>query len=134
MLSTFETRLLERHLDGCAACRAFAADVSAQTRQLRAAPLELAPQLADIGRPAHRRGRIATFAATGAAAAAAAVLTLTPAHNAQQASASRSSELALFTVSPSQPTANTSFEVPRLEAVSPASADGPVRGYYGVPA
>jgi predicted anti-sigma-YlaC factor YlaD len=135
MLSTFESRLLERHLETCASCEAFAADVSGQTLQLRAAPLELAPQLADIGLAAPRRARrVATFAAAGVAAAAAAVLSLTPSHTTQQAVASPSTGRALLAVVPSQPTANRNFQLPRLELVSPASADGPVRGYYGVPA
>jgi predicted anti-sigma-YlaC factor YlaD len=135
MLSTFESRLLERHLETCASCEQFAAAVTEQTLQLRAAPLELAPQLADVGQAAPRRTRrVATFAAAGVAAAAAAVLALTPAHTSQQAEASQATDHALLAVVPSQPTANRNFQLPRLELVSPASADGPVRGYYGVPA
>lgn len=39
-LSDFEHALLESHLAGCEACRAFAADVDALTGELRAAPYE----------------------------------------------------------------------------------------------
>lgn len=134
MLSTFEARLLERHLETCASCEAFAADVSEQTHQLRAAPLELAPQLPEMRRAAPRRGRVATFAAAGVAAAAAAVFAVAPTHERQHATAAKSTDRALLAVVPSQPTANRNFQLPRLELVSPASADGPVRGYYGVPA
>jgi anti-sigma factor RsiW len=39
-LSQLERSLLDAHLSGCAACRAFRADVRAATAALRAAPLE----------------------------------------------------------------------------------------------
>jgi anti-sigma factor RsiW len=135
MLSTFEARLLERHLDACASCQAFAADVTEQTLQLRAAPLEAAPQLAQVGQTASRRPRrTAALAAAGVAAAVAAALSLSPTGSQQHASASTGTKNPLLAVVASQPTPNANFQVPRLEVVSPASADGPVRGYYGVPA
>src|SRR5690348_8328206 len=109
MLSTFESRLLERHLETCASCEAFAADVSEQTLQLRAAPLELAPQLTEIVPAAPRRRRAATFAAAGVAAAAAAVFSIVPSHDQQHATASKSTDRTLLAVVPSQPTANRNF-------------------------
>jgi predicted anti-sigma-YlaC factor YlaD len=39
-LSVFERRMLKRHLQRCAACAAYARDVTAHTQMLRAAPLE----------------------------------------------------------------------------------------------
>lgn len=71
-LSTHEALLLERHLDRCGACAAFAADVREYTGLLRAAPLEPAPQFWVRHRPVARR--VAARAAAGTAAAAAAVL------------------------------------------------------------
>jgi predicted anti-sigma-YlaC factor YlaD len=69
-LSAHEALLLGRHLDGCAACAAFAADVRESTQLLRATPLEPAPQVWLVQRPAARRVA-ARFAAVTAAAAAA---------------------------------------------------------------
>jgi hypothetical protein len=136
MLSTFETRLLERHLETCADCRGFAAAVTEQTAQLRTAALEAAPRVAaavDVP-AAGRQGRSAVLAAAGAAAVVAAMLSFVSTgrnHSSTETSGARN---ALLAVVPSQPTANPNIEVPRVEVVSPASADGPVRGYYGVPA
>jgi predicted anti-sigma-YlaC factor YlaD len=137
MLSRFERALLERHLRSCASCRAFAAEVRAQTARLRAAPLEVPPAFADIVPPRVRtlRHRAAGLAGAVAVAAMAALMALTPAgdqHHAVVANTSPNSEL--LAVVPEAPTANASFQVGRLRLVSAASADGAVRGYYGVPA
>ncbi len=136
MLSRFETRLLERHLDACPDCQAFAADVTEQTARLRAAPLVQAPPLAEIGRaPSHRGRRVVAFATAGAAAVIAALVTLAPpADNRHAVSEHPVSNNVLLAVVAKQPTANATIVVPRVQVVSPASADGPVRGYYGVPA
>jgi len=69
-LSAHEALLLERHLDRCAACAAFAADVGEYTQRLRATPLEPAPQLWLVQRPAARRVAARVAAVTAAAAAA----------------------------------------------------------------
>jgi predicted anti-sigma-YlaC factor YlaD len=71
-LSPHEALLLDRHLAGCGACTAFAADVRAYTELVRATPLELAPQFWLLRRPA--ASRLAAQVAAVTAAAAAAVL------------------------------------------------------------
>ena len=134
MLSTFETALLERHLSRCPTCHAFAAVVTAQTQQLREAVLEQLPRPIAVA-PANgmsRRRRVNGLVGAVAVAAAAALvaLTTTAGHRAGTNSASAKP---LFAVVPAQPTAGATFDVPRLRVVSPASADGPVRGYYGLP-
>lgn len=69
-LSRIEFALVERHLAGCADCSAFAADVKAFTKALRAAPLE--PLAEPIVLP--RRTRVSFGSVQVAAAAAVAVL------------------------------------------------------------
>jgi predicted anti-sigma-YlaC factor YlaD len=77
-LPEFEVALLERHLDRCGACAAFAADVSESTALLRATQLEPAPPLWLPCRPAAMRlsARVAAVAAAAAAAALVAVSTV----------------------------------------------------------
>jgi predicted anti-sigma-YlaC factor YlaD len=135
LLSRFERALLERHLRSCASCRAFAGEVSEQTRQLRAAPLEAPPLLANV---AHRRARTlrrrtAGFAAAVAVAAIGALISLAPAGD-QQATAAHTPNSELLAIVPEAPTPNATFDVGRLHLVSAANADGAVRGYYGMPA
>src|SRR4051794_26475663 len=72
-LSDFEQVLLESHLERCAECRAFAANVSGLTRTLRAMPLEQP----SVTFQAPRRARGGTFA-LGAVSAAAAVAVVGP--------------------------------------------------------
>lgn len=137
MLSTFERRLLTRHLRKCASCRAFARGVTSHTELLRAAPLVPAPRFADV---APARSRLLRRRATGLAGSiavglVAALVSFTPAGDQRHAAAPHTSpNQALLAVVPEAPTANATFEVPRLRLVSASSADGPVRGYYGVPA
>ena len=137
MLSTFERALLQRHLRKCASCQAFAIDVTAHTKQLRAAPLAPAPRFADV---APARSRLLRRRATGLAGAVAvglvaALVSLTPAGDRQtNAAAVRTPNSELLKVVPEAPSANSTFDVPRLRLVSASSADGAVRGYYGVPA
>ncbi|MGH3001756.1 MAG: zf-HC2 domain-containing protein [Gaiellaceae bacterium] len=137
MLSRFERALLERHLRSCASCRAFAVDVRAQTAQLRAAPLEAPPVLADIP-PARVRTagrRAAGFAGAVAVSVVAALISFAPVGDQRTAAMAQTPpNSALLAVVPAAPTANATFEVGRLRLVSAASADGPVRGLYGVPA
>jgi hypothetical protein len=138
MLSTFERALLGRHLRGCAPCRAFSVEVTAQTARLRAAPLEASLVSVDIAPPRGRtvRRRAAGLAGAVAVAVLAALTSLTPAgdRNATVAASDTSPNSALVTVIPAAPTANATFQVGRLRLVPSSSADGPVRGYYGVPA
>jgi len=136
MLSTFERTLLERHLRSCAGCRGFAADVRAHTARLRAAALEEAPRFAaelPVRRTARRRA--GGLAGSVAVAVVAALISFTPAGDQRDASEAHAApNTSLLAVVPERPTANASFEVPRLRLVSAAAADGPIRGYYGVPA
>jgi hypothetical protein len=137
MLSRFETVLLERHFRRCGPCRAFAAATEAQTQLLRAAPLA-GPErsLADVllqPKPVLRRRRVAALAGAVVVAATAAILALTPATGPRGESSSNASS-PLLAVFPASPSPNATFEVPRLRVVSPASADGAVRGYFGRPA
>lgn len=137
MLSTFERALLERHLRTCADCRAFSAEVTAQTAQLRAAPLVSAPEFAGIAGARARtfRRRATGLAGAVAVAFAAALISFTPAVGRRSAIESRvAPSPALLAAVPEQPTASASFELPRLKVISPSIADGAVRGYYGVPA
>jgi predicted anti-sigma-YlaC factor YlaD len=137
MLSGFEHALLERHLGSCGPCRAFAYDVRSQTAQLRAAPLEAAPVLADCAPRRARtvRRRAAGFAGAVAVACMAALVSLAPVDNQRDAAVAHTSpNSALLAVVAEAPTANATFEVGRLRLVSPTSADGAVRGFYGVPA
>lgn len=137
MLSTFERALLERHLRKCASCQAFAADVQAHTERLRAAPLVAPPQFAGVAPARARllRRRMTGLAGAVAVGLVAALVSLTPAGEQQNAVASQvSPNEALLKVVPSAPNANATFEVPRLRLVAASSADGAVRGYYGVPA
>jgi predicted anti-sigma-YlaC factor YlaD len=138
MLSRFERALLERHLRSCEPCRRFSADVRAQTHRLRAAPLVPAPALAGIvpPRPRVRRRRVAGFAGAVLAATTAALVTLTPAVQRQEttAAAETTPNTSLLAVVAEPPSVNVPFDVGRLRLVSPASADGAIRGYYGVPA
>jgi predicted anti-sigma-YlaC factor YlaD len=135
MLSGFEQRLLDVHLRSCASCRVFADSVREQTAQLRAAPLEAPPVLTNV---AHRRARTlrnrtAGFAAAVAVAAVGALISLAPAGD-RQTAAAHTPNSELLAVVPEAPTPDAAFEIGRLHLVSAASADGPVRGYYGVPA
>jgi ferric-dicitrate binding protein FerR (iron transport regulator) len=137
MASRFERALLERHLRSCPSCRRFSTDVRQQTAQLRAAPLVAAPALADILPPAPRalRRRAAGLAGAIALATTAALLTLTPnVQRAETTTASTTPNTSLLKVVPETPSVTVPIEVGRLRLVSPASADGAVRGYYGVPA
>jgi hypothetical protein len=137
MLSRFERALLDRHLRSCTSCRSFAVDVRRQTARLRAAPLLAAPGLAEVVPPRVRTGRRRAVGFVGALAiaAAAALVTLTPsAQRDETAATAPTPNSSLLAVVPEAPTAAGTFDVGRLRLVSPTSADGAVRGYYGIPA
>jgi predicted anti-sigma-YlaC factor YlaD len=88
-LSAHEALLLDRHLDLCGACSAFALDVRNYTELLRAEPLEPAPQVWLRGRAAATRftARVAAVTAAAAAAVLVAVSTVSVQSGAGQASA-----------------------------------------------
>jgi predicted anti-sigma-YlaC factor YlaD len=69
-LSEFERVLMHAHFERCAECRAFAADVTEITEQIRSAPLERLPQPVTL--PLRRR--VAGFRHVQVAAAAAVVV------------------------------------------------------------
>lgn len=69
-LSPHEELLLERHLGRCGACEAFASNVREYTQLLRTTPLEPAPPVWFVRRPAARRAAARVAAVTAAAAAA----------------------------------------------------------------
>jgi predicted anti-sigma-YlaC factor YlaD len=69
-LSEFERVLMRAHLERCAECRSFAADVTEITQQLREAPLERLPQPVTLP----QRRRVASFRHVQVAAAAAVVV------------------------------------------------------------
>jgi predicted anti-sigma-YlaC factor YlaD len=76
-LSELERARLARHLDRCASCRAWSAEVGGFTSLLRTAPLvELSAPLAVVlpGVRAKRRAAVAAFATVAAVAAALVVL------------------------------------------------------------
>lgn len=74
-LSTFEKRLLDRHLDTCGECRGFAADAARITLELRTAVLE--PAHVEIALPRHRGSFVSSaLAGVGAVAAVAAAAVL----------------------------------------------------------
>jgi len=139
MLSVFESALLDRHLRGCASCKAFAVSVEAQAALLRAAPLaELERRVVIPASPARRIGRTAVgvLSASLAAAAAAAVFIFSGAGSTTNGpstlTAARGAPVMVtFAASPSP--ASATVEVPRLR-VQPASiADGPVHGIFNEP-
>ena len=66
-LSEFERALVESHLDRCAPCGAFAAEISAATGLLRGAPLEPVPHMVVL---TARRRNIGVLAMRAGAAAA----------------------------------------------------------------
>lgn len=70
-LSQLESALLDAHLRGCATCRAFAAEVEASTRALRAMPPAQLPQpvLVPAVRRTARRGAGGLVAAAAVVAA-----------------------------------------------------------------
>ena len=134
MLSTFEAALLARHLDRCASCRAFSGAVTAGTELLRTADLEhpSQPVVVQPAASSRFRRRAAGVAGAVAVAAMAALMAFTPTGT-QREAGTTGVRTPLLEVVPAKPSAEATFEVPRLRVVSPTMADGPVRGYYGLP-
>ncbi|HEY2326004.1 MAG TPA: zf-HC2 domain-containing protein [Gaiellaceae bacterium] len=91
-LSSFEQRLLDRHLDRCDACNAYAREVAQLTLTLRAAPLEQPPAVAPRF-PARRRLQPAGGLMAAAAVAAAAVFAITTLRASPQSTAFASAGL-----------------------------------------
>jgi len=137
LLSTFEAALLDRHLSRCPSCHAFATQVSAQTHLLRSTAFERLPQPILVAQATGQniRRRATGLAVAVSVAALAALLILTPTLRQRDGGrvASAATSRTLLAVFPADPRVNATFDVPRLRVVSPAIADGAVRGYYGVP-
>jgi anti-sigma factor RsiW len=132
MLSTFESRLLDRHLRSCASCRAFAADVVAETGLLRIAPLERLEQPVELTLPARRQPvRAAAVTLAGALAAVAAAFALVgPQPGSHASSLHLSGPRARVLV-------DVASSVEPLPANEPAGAHvnvGAVRGVFSLPA
>ena len=138
LLSTFETALLDRHLSRCPTCHTYAADVAAQTELLRSAAFEQPLRPVVVAPAAHTDLRRRAYAVAGAVAVAvaAALIAFTPVAGQRSAtiSTNHATRGPLLAVFPASPTTNATFDVPRLRVVSPDLGDGPVRGYFGVPA
>jgi len=76
-LSHLERRMVARHLEGCAGCRAFEETATDFTRELRAAPLELRASPLDVrGLPTRRFRRVSFSAAQVGVAATLAIAVL----------------------------------------------------------
>jgi hypothetical protein len=133
-LSTFEKRLLDRHLDGCDSCRAFADESIQFTLALREAALEPAHVVVELPR---RHGSVISSALAGvgsvAAVAAAAIIAFGshPSSPAPRASASGqlASGLAILATNADALGARQHT----LPKATPYIA-GSVRGTFGVPA
>ncbi len=69
-LSQLERRMVARHLEDCAGCRAFGETATAFTRELREAPLELRAVPLDVRRLPTRRYRRVSFTAAQVGVAA----------------------------------------------------------------
>jgi predicted anti-sigma-YlaC factor YlaD len=133
LLSTFERALLARHLARCPSCQIFARAITGQTALVRNAELDplCAPVVVRPPAGVRLRRRAAGVAGAAAVAAIAALMMLMPTSTRQEANVGTAP---LFKVVPEEPWAEATVELPRLRVVSPASADGPVHGLYGVPA
>lgn len=139
MLSAFESALLDRHLRGCPACRAFAVNADEQTRLLRDAVLEqpsrpvLVPAERERGIPRRAAG---VLSACLVAAAAATVLVWPGARTTNSGQAERVSAregAPVMVVVPAHPMANVNVVVPRLRMQPASIADGPLHGYFSEP-
>jgi predicted anti-sigma-YlaC factor YlaD len=126
-LSAHEAVLLDRHLDGCPACAAFASDVHESTELLRATPLEAAPQVWLVRRPSATR--LAARVAAVTAAAAAAVLMAYSAVSVERSGAERASVGIGYwpTGLAVHPSSDANLGVQRVAFVNPGP-DGPRRG------
>lgn len=133
-LSTFEKRLLDRHLDACDPCRSFAQDSARFTLALRDAALEPAHVAVELPR---RRGSLVSSAVAGlgavAAVAAAAIVAFGPSTSSPSPRADRgtlASGLALLATN-SDALGARQHALPKT---SPARVAGSVRGTFDLPA
>ena len=140
MLSSFEGRLLDRHLRGCASCRAFADSAAALTGLMRSASLEEPSRRVELpAAPARRVPRRAAgaFATMGIAAVAAFALFVPSSQNGSNVAAARAKAASgpMIVAVPGQPNpAEANIEVPRLTVRPVSVADEPIHGRYDEPA
>jgi predicted anti-sigma-YlaC factor YlaD len=129
-LSAHEARLLDRHLDGCPSCAAFAWGVREYTELLRTTPLEPAPQVWLVRRPAATR--LAARVAAVTAAAAAAVLVAVSAVSMERSAGPAPVGLGYWPTGLAvHPRSDANLGVQRAEFVTPGP-DGPRRGLPSV--
>jgi hypothetical protein len=139
MLSTFESALLDRHLHGCAACRAFATDADEQTQMLRAAVLEQPARRVVLSSDPARSmpGRVGGVLSACLVAAAAAAVLVWPGGGTQQKSGQAESAIRtgapVIVVVPAELSSSVNVVVPRLSLRPASIADGPLHGYFSTP-
>lgn len=142
MLSAFEAALLDRHLAGCPECRSFATSADEQTRLLRGAVLEQAPQRvlmpsaarAQVGLPRRAAGVLSACLIAGAAAAALVWPGARTGNSGQPLSLSGRTGAPVPVVVAARPSmANVNVVVPRIRMRPASIADGPVHGYFSEP-
>jgi hypothetical protein len=133
-LSTFEKRLLDRHLDACDPCRAFADDSAQFTLTLREAALEPAHVVVELPR---RHGSVISSALAGvgsvAAVAAAAVLAFGSHPSTQTPRVTASGQLASGLATLATNADALGVRQHTLPKATPHIA-GSVRGTFGIPA
>lgn len=133
-LSTFEKRLLDRHLDGCDPCRLFAEESARFTLMLRDAPL--VPARVEVELP-RRRGSLVSSAVAGlgavAAVAAAAVVAFSP-HNTASSPRADSGTLASGLAVLATNSDALGARQHALPKTTPSRVVGPVRGAFDLPA
>jgi anti-sigma factor RsiW len=130
-LSTFEKRLLDRHLDGCGECRTFAEQAALFTLTLRSAPLEPAHVVVDVPR---RRGTFVSsaVASVGSIAAVAAAAMLAFGHHGSTAAPQRHSALAAGLATLATNADSMGVRQHELPVGTPRLV-GSVRGTFGTP-
>lgn len=132
-LSRFEQALLDRHLETCAACQVFAADIAEQAHLLRASELVQPALSFNPKKPGRAHPARVVGAALALAAAAAVVLPfVTSVGPAGQGSNAEASSTPLLQAYLATPTASASLQVPRVRLVPASMLDGPVRGSHGI--
>lgn len=133
-LSTFEKRLLDRHLDGCGSCRAFAEESARFTLALREAALE--PAHVDLELP-RRHGLAVSNALAGvgsvAAIAAAAIIAFGSQASSQVPRVTASGQLVSGLAILATDADALGARQHTLPKATPYIA-GSVRGTFGVPA
>lgn len=137
-LSSFESAILDRHLRSCDDCRTFAATVATQTYLLRRAPLAELARMVEVESASSRVVPRGIGALAAAAVALTALVLGTQGAHVPPASKTAASEVLAgptFVVVAAVPRpGHEDLTLPRLQAQSTSVDDGPVHGYFSVPA